>query len=598
MKKNILFFIIGFSLLSVFSFSINQYTTTNAANDSTEASKRSSKINEAKKEYSKVKDTQSFESNNYTFSNDSWGNDNGMLNGLEEINNFSNIGNSFNVGNFSLGGGGVVGNDTNTDPSIWQPGFMFPWEKFLAKLFYKKEMRREGVSLDGSVSFGGERYAKNTRDTMFDIPETQNAFIKPVILVIKIIAGIVTSVATKLSLNVGVLLISLILLNISYKTFVHITQSPDDSIEMLLKAILPEFVVSLIISVFVGSGLWWYVYGKLLLNFSAFLGGNLSGHHVTLQKLPEAITKLLTASFQIFATGVTMSIEMAFQLSSIVPTLFIIFGLFLLLYSAKAIQEMITVMIEYMISGVIMILCFPLLIFKPTRQYGSGMLGATMAQCLNIIIMFSFLGQTYALIDKFKTNINYSMATVIILTFTIVFCCALMQNIKTIGSAIVRGNAGFVDGMGVVNGMLDSLYGAMTISDLTKAFTDGVREIAKEKAQKAGKADKEESKKGNVKRKDGKDSKGGKNKSNDDLKWNKQDTQKLFSKVSKAFNKSRMRKQNIKRMLNGDFSGLDVNRGIKTIQGAFNAITKKANEGSEKIKDKEPKVKKEEVDKK
>lgn len=380
------------------------------------------------------------------------------------------------AGNFGLGMGlwkGIQGaklgtasrkTDTQSEPKDWslKKRKIAPWELILIAIFVGRELRetfKESKSGNPQINDGG------FNNNISNMKSTNDPRTKAVITIFKVVAHLSQNIGKNISRLTGGLMAIGGALELMFITFKEMMDPREENtIGSIWKALIPQIFITTIIIGLVTSGFLWQFYIGPLFALSMKIGGVIGGKTFTLYTLPDFITKMFNAPFEVMWAGMKSMFSFKFMVNSIVPLMTILSGVFLMFITFKAICEMLQVLIDYILVGLFATVVIGFMVLGVTKNIGSGVIGAIMAAMMNVIVMFSLAGIVFNIIDTLKSDTNLSSARLLATICSLYISTVLISMIKNIGMSIHSGTNASIQASAIIDNVIDTAFQLGTFS--------------------------------------------------------------------------------------------------------------------------------------
>ena len=276
------------------------------------------------------------------------------------------------------GGGGFSksssGNDTNSTPSTWKKTKLKPWEIVLVVIFMARELRelKKGGGSNGSIK--NANYEKSPIGQIKDSSDPRGQI---VVNMFKITGNITDNVGRTLSNALAIFLLLMGTLEVLIGILKGVTGTNSEeskTVVMVIKDMFPQILTMGTLLLMLTNSFFWNFYTGPLFNLATKIGGMLSGQKFTMNNLPDYIAKLFDAPIAILLAGVGMMFSAKNVTNSILPTIILSAGLMLLWFCIKAVIEILTVLIDYLLIGCFSMVVMMFIALGFTRNIGSSVL--------------------------------------------------------------------------------------------------------------------------------------------------------------------------------------------------------------------------------
>lgn len=397
------------------------------------------------------------------------------------------------AGNFGLGMGlakGVQGaaggtastkTDTQSQPSDWslKKKKLKPWEIILIAAFMARELR-EGFN---EKKNGAQIDDGGFKNSIAKMKDTKDPRAKAVITLFKVIAHLSQEIGKNVSKLTGGLMAvggALELMLIIFKEMNDPDEENLNTLSSVFKALIPQIFITTLIIAIISSGFLWQIYVGPLFAISMKLGGLIGGKTFSLYTLPDFITKMFNAPFQVMWAGFKSMFSPKYMINSIMPFMIILSGVFLLFITFKAICEIMRVLVDYILVGLFSTVVLGFMVLGITKSIGSGVIGAIMAAMMNVIVMFALTGVVFNIIDTLGTNTDLSPGRLLATICSLYVSTVLISMTKDIGMSIHSGTNASIQGSVIIDSVIDTAFQLGTFSAAVMGVNAvGAQELAK-----------------------------------------------------------------------------------------------------------------------
>lgn len=378
--------------------------------------------------------------------------------------------------------------DTQSTPLDWdlKKKNLKPWEILLISAFIARELREVfAESRNGNAQIDDSGFTSNWGE----MKKTNDPRTKAVVTIFRAVAHLSQEIGKKIAKLAGAIIIvggAIEVMLIILREMVDPNEENLHTMGSIMKGIMPQLVFLTIIAGLISTGFLWQIYIGPLFSLSMGIGGIIGGKTFTLYTLPDFITKLFNAPFEVIWAGIKMMFNVKMAINSFMPFLVIISGIFLMFLVFKAICEMMQVIVDYILVGLFGTIILGFMVLGITKKSGSGVIGAFLAAIMNVIVLFSIAGIIFKLIDTLEQGSNISAGKLLAVICSLYISVVMIGMVKDIGKSIHQGSNASVQGSAVIDTLVDAGFQIATFATIGQAVAAvGAQELAKGMSEEA-----------------------------------------------------------------------------------------------------------------
>lgn len=349
--------------------------------------------------------------------------------------------------------------DTGSTTKDWKLPKLKPWQWVLVGIFAARELRELFSTTDENNLINNPGF----EDTPIgQINGNGDIRVVHVISLFKILSNLADKMGKKMSSAMGLfalILVSLEILILSLKGMLEDQAQFGMSLINTIKNNVVHVIYSVIIIFLLSSRLLWKIYTGVLFGVSMKIGGVLTGQNFTMNDLPNYFSKLMNAPIKMIFQGFRMILNPKILINNYLPILVILSGLILIIMTFKTVVEIMQVLIDYILVGMFGSVTLVFSLFSITKSIGNGLINATLAAMVNVMVLFTAMGLLFNQIDSIGDISNGLSAGKILGQIVLIFVTVLtIKTVKSIGQAIHGGSNGYISGDNLISEVLDSAF--------------------------------------------------------------------------------------------------------------------------------------------